>query len=47
MKKLTILLSTVLLVSLLAACAATGPATDVKVKCPSCGAEFAPASGGQ
>ncbi len=40
MKKLSLLLSAVFLVSLLAACATTGPSTGDKVKCPACGAEF-------
>ena len=40
MKKLMVLFSAVFLVSLLAACAVTGPAKDAKVKCPACGNEF-------
>lgn len=40
MKELTILFSAVFLVSLLAACAATGPTSNAKVKCPACGHDF-------
>ena len=46
MKKLSILLSVVFLVSLLSACAGMGPAGGAKVKCPACGHEFmAPETG--
>ncbi len=40
MKKLLILLSAIFLVVSLTACAASGPASGTKVKCPACDAEF-------
>ena len=40
MKKLVLLLSAVLMVASLSACATTGGGDDVKVKCPACGHEF-------
>ncbi|MBE0575651.1 MAG: hypothetical protein IH613_07115 [Desulfuromonadales bacterium] len=40
MKKLVILLSAVLLVLSLSACAATSSAGGAKVKCPACGHGF-------
>lgn len=40
MKNLAILVAALFMASLLAACAATGPAAGAKVKCPACGQEF-------
>ncbi len=46
MKKLILLVSAMFLVASLSACATMGVGDDVKVKCPACGHEFAPPSGG-
>lgn len=46
MKKLLVLLTAVFLVASLSACASMGGGENVKVKCPACGHEFAPPSGG-
>ena len=40
MKKLVLLLSALLMVASLSACATNGGGDDVKVKCPACGYEF-------
>ncbi|MDH4026580.1 MAG: hypothetical protein OEU57_14350 [Desulfuromonadales bacterium] len=40
MKKLVLLLSAVLMVVSLSACASMGGSDSVKVKCPACGHEF-------
>lgn len=40
MKKTIVVLSAIFLAALLTACAASGPASGTKVKCPACGADF-------
>ena len=40
MKKLVLLLSALLMVASLSACATNGGGDNVKVKCPACGHEF-------
>lgn len=40
MKKAALLISALSIVTLLAACASTGPAATAQVKCPACGHEF-------
>ena len=40
MKKLLVLLSAIFLVVSLSACAASGPSSGAKVKCPACGHDF-------
>jgi hypothetical protein len=40
MKKLVLLLSALLMVASLSACATNGGGDSVKVKCPACGHEF-------
>lgn len=44
MKKLMILLTTIILAASLSACATTN-GSGTKVKCPACGYEFAPDAG--
>jgi ABC-type oligopeptide transport system substrate-binding subunit len=40
MKKSMLVLSAIFLAALLTACAASGPASGTKVKCPACGHDF-------